>query len=180
MIAIARSGLIVRLPMSAATEHDDAELAHRLAHRVVEAEKANAAAPAVAAARQAIAAAPAKVTATKAILPVMDPRFNLREIAKHLILLEDHLAQPRRRCPDCIRKHFATAEAFCEEALTLDKEGTYRPLCEELQEKLRTLQAELARGATSEDEAAQQLRAIRKPLLEMGTQWMLAEKYNAH
>jgi hypothetical protein len=144
------------------------EVSHRLAHELARIEEA----------RQAIRQSPARAAATKAILPVMDPRFNLREVAKQLLLLEDHLSQPRRRCPDCIRKHFATAEAFCEEAITLDKDGSCTALCAELQEKLRTLQAELDRELTTPGEAAQQLRAIRKPLLQCGTEFMLREKYD--
>jgi len=146
-------------------------LAHRLAHSLVRHEEA------VERARRAVAETPRKLRATKAILPVMDPRFNLREAAKQLLLLEDHLAQPRRRCPDCIRKHFATAEAFCEEAITLDQEGKCTALCTDLQEKLRELQAELDRGVTSPEEAARQLRSVRKPLLECVNHWFLREKY---
>lgn len=54
------------------------------------------------------------------LLPVMNPLFNLREACKHLTLLEDHLNQPRKRCPDCIRKHFLTLEALFEEGVSLD------------------------------------------------------------
>lgn len=49
-----------------------------------------------------------------------NPVFNLREIAKQLILLEDHLAHPHKTCPDCIRKHLMTIEALAEEATSLD------------------------------------------------------------
>lgn len=45
---------------------------------------------------------------------------NAREVAKHLILLEDHLGQPSRNCQDCVAKHRLAAEAFAEEALGLD------------------------------------------------------------
>jgi hypothetical protein len=51
--------------------------------------------------------------------PLMDPGYNLREVAKQLVLLEDHLFQEAKRCPDCIRKHFLTVEALLEEAVTL-------------------------------------------------------------
>lgn len=57
------------------------------------------------------------------LLPIMHPLFNLREACKHLALLEDHLNQPRKRCPDCIRKHFLTLEALFEEGVSLD-DGT--------------------------------------------------------
>lgn len=53
------------------------------------------------------------------LLPIMHPLFNLREACKHLTLLEDHLNQPRKRCPDCIRKHFLTLEALFEEGVSL-------------------------------------------------------------
>jgi len=151
-------------------------LRHRLAHRLAEGGDSSAGGH-IQRAMDAVAATPRKLRATKAILPVMDPRFNLREAAKQLLLLEDHLAQPRRRCPDCIRKHFATAEAFCEEAITLDTEQHCTALCVQLQEKLRELQAELDRGATTPDGAAAQLRTIRKPLLACANEWLLREKY---
>jgi hypothetical protein len=54
------------------------------------------------------------------LLPVMDFRFNVREICKQIILLEDHLTHPSKRCMDCCIKHFLTIEAFAEELLTLD------------------------------------------------------------
>uniref|UniRef100_A0A6C0D068 Uncharacterized protein n=1 Tax=viral metagenome TaxID=1070528 RepID=A0A6C0D068_9ZZZZ len=58
------------------------------------------------------------------LLPVMDFRFNVREICKQIILLEDHLTHPSKRCMDCCVKHFLTIEAFSEELLTLDSMNT--------------------------------------------------------
>lgn len=118
------------------------------------------------------------------LLPVMDPRFNMREVAKQLLLLEDHLTQPRRRCNDCIRKHFAMAEALCEEAMTLGGGDAARSrstagairCAGELQEALRVLHSKLFHGRIGHSEAAQKLRAIRKPLLKESTEWFLKEK----
>ncbi len=62
------------------------------------------------------------------LLPIMDPIFNLREISKQLILLEDHLFHIRKRCSDCIKKHFLTAEALSEEAITLDIDCKYNEI----------------------------------------------------
>lgn len=56
---------------------------------------------------------------------LLDPAHNLKEVSEQLILLEDHLAHPRRRCRDCITKHYLTIEAFLREAITLDKEQKY-------------------------------------------------------
>ena len=54
------------------------------------------------------------------MLPLTDPRFNLREISKQLLLLEDHLLHQNKVCPDCIRKHLLTVEALAEEATSLN------------------------------------------------------------
>lgn len=57
-------------------------------------------------------------------LSLHDPLFNLREVAKQLVLLEDHLSHPHKACFDCIRKHLLTIEALAEEATSLDMDGT--------------------------------------------------------
>lgn len=105
------------------------------------------------------------------LFPVLDPNFNLREVAKQLLLLEDHLFHEGKRCQDCIRKHMLTIEALLEEAITLDKGGlmrseidqylsdfrnTMRPFAVKLQDKSAT--------PTDYHVCAQQLRVIRKPL----------------
>ena len=59
-------------------------------------------------------------------LPLTHPQFNLREITKQMVLLEDHLFQAYKRCPDCIRKHLLTIEAFAEEAVTLDSSHLFQ------------------------------------------------------
>jgi hypothetical protein len=110
----------------------------------------------------------------------MDPRFNMREVAKQLLLLEDHLTQPQRRCNDCIRKHFAMAEALSEEAMTLraaggSAGGAAVRAAAAVQEGLRQLQADLLHGRVGHAEAAQQLRALRKPLLKETTAWLMEQ-----
>ena len=74
------------------------------------------------------------------LLPIMSPLYNLREICKQIALLEEHLNQPRKRCPDCIRKHFLTIEALFEEAVSLDKELKYRELLDGKAQDVRNLQ----------------------------------------
>ncbi|HSG19962.1 MAG TPA: hypothetical protein VLA31_04260, partial [Burkholderiaceae bacterium] len=70
-------------------------------------------------------------------LSLMDPQFNLREIAKQMVLLEDHLCHPYKHCSDCIRKHLLTIEAFAEEAVSLDQVGVYRETGEMVAELAR-------------------------------------------
>jgi hypothetical protein len=99
------------------------------------------------------------------MLPIMDPGYNLREMAKQLVLLEDHLFQEAKRCPDCIRKHFLTVEALLEEAVTLDESGDLAEQVPEVVDWIRELQGEWLDG-TNPAEIAQALRGLRKQVSE--------------
>ncbi len=99
-------------------------------------------------------------------LSLLHPRFNLREVAKQLLLLEDHLQHPYKHCPDCIRKHLMTAEAFAEEATTLDKVGIYRDLAEGLANYCRYWLEDFE-DSKPMAEIGQKVRQVRKNLVEM-------------
>jgi hypothetical protein len=96
----------------------------------------------------------------------MDPRFNLREICKQCILLEDHLTHERKRCIDCCTKHFLTLEALAEEALTLDKESQYKDELTDLPNMIRHLQKLWVQQPENCHEISQQLRQLRKKYQE--------------
>ena len=55
--------------------------------------------------------------------PVSDPDYNMREIVKQSILLEEHLVEKNKRCTDCIAKHFLHIIALAEEAQCLAGSG---------------------------------------------------------
>jgi hypothetical protein len=96
----------------------------------------------------------------------MDPLFNLRELCKHLLLLEDHLAQPDKRCPDCIRKHLLTIEALADEAVALDPCGIYvQSGC--MNAELARLWAERLMDGRDPTEIAGQIRQWRKQMTPM-------------
>ncbi len=102
------------------------------------------------------------------LLPIMSPLYNLREICKQVALLEEHLNQPRKRCPDCIRKHFLTIEALFEEAISLDKENKYGEHLDGKAQDMRDLQGAWL-DSKDTDQAhevylmiAQALRQVRK------------------
>lgn len=99
------------------------------------------------------------------LLPILEPEFNLRECTKQIILLEDHLANPRKRCDDCIKKHCLTIEALAEEGNALDKNGSCRDDCNRVAESMRKVEEELLSGKDPA-ELAQELRQIRKPLMQ--------------
>jgi len=94
----------------------------------------------------------------------MHPQFNLREVAKQMILLEDHLQHPYKHCPDCIRKHLMTIEAFAEEAATLDLVGVYRQPAEAVAELAR-IWLENFEDDRPLEEIAQDVRQLRKHLV---------------
>jgi hypothetical protein len=60
-----------------------------------------------------------KTSSKKNLLPIMNPNQNLHDVVKQIILLEQHLFDPQRRCNDCIKKHFLTIEALLEETYSL-------------------------------------------------------------
>ena len=104
------------------------------------------------------------------LLPIMSPLYNLREICKQIILLEDHLNHPRKRCPDCIRKHFLTIEALFEEAVSLDRDLKYVDVLDDKAEEIRKLQTVWLDTKDSQHShrfyliIAQALRVLRKSL----------------
>lgn len=64
--------------------------------------------------------------------PVSDPSYNMRQVIKQSILLEEHLTQTKKRCHDCQLKHFLHIQGLVEEAMMLsgEKARTY-PYMEE-------------------------------------------------
>lgn len=95
------------------------------------------------------------------MLPIMSPLFNMREICKQSALLEDHLNNPRKQCPDCIRKHFLTIEALFEEAISLDENQEYGQYLDGKAELCRLLQEEWMDGEAPKN-IAQSIRGMRK------------------
>ena len=98
------------------------------------------------------------------LLPVMDPQFNLREICKQCILLEDHLSHDEKRCFDCCVKHFLTIEALAEEAITLDSATTNcSSKIQQLPSRVRNLQFQWHQNPDKNSHlVSQELRKIRK------------------
>ena len=54
-----------------------------------------------------------------AIDPVSDPKYNMTQIIKQSILLEEHITNKNKRCKDCITKHFLHIICLIEEAQML-------------------------------------------------------------
>jgi hypothetical protein len=54
-----------------------------------------------------------------ALDPVSNPAYNMQQIVKQSILLEEHLTNKNKRCRDCITKHFLHIIGLAEEAQML-------------------------------------------------------------
>ena len=109
----------------------------------------------------------------KTLLPVMRPAFNMREILKNCILLEDHLMQTTKRCCDCISKHCLTIESLAEEAITLECPGDPKKKCPEhmraLASTIRIMHHALMTSKCSHEvcmEIGRQLRQERKKMMK--------------
>jgi hypothetical protein len=88
--------------------------------------------------------------------------YNLREAAKQLLLLEDHLFLPTHRCPDCIMKHFLKAEALLEEGVALQGTAEEHAQCSAHIGHLRKL-SEL--WVQHPRRAAEAVRVVRKDIV---------------
>lgn len=107
------------------------------------------------------------LSADTELLPVMDCKFNFREICKQCILLEDHLTHDEKRCYDCCIKHFLALEALSEEAIQLDNKLEHSELAKDLPTNIRKIQKMWHENPNKNaHECAQELRKIRKNLME--------------
>ena len=88
--------------------------------------------------------------------------WNLRKTVKEILLLEEHLTDPEQTCPDCIWKHLLKAEAWLDEAATLDGRGEYTSLLQNAGSKLRAIQETVKLGDLHT--AALAARRLRKSL----------------
>jgi hypothetical protein len=101
------------------------------------------------------------------LLPVLDPLFNMREICKQCVLLEDHLSHPEKRCRDCCIKHFLTLEALAEEAITIDKDQKLYPKIKDLPQVIRGIEKKwISDPDNNALPSSQELRKIRKQFQE--------------
>ena len=90
----------------------------------------------------------------------------MREIVKHLLLLEDHLAHPDKSCLDCIQKHLLMVEALADEAACLDLTGIWRPIAGQIAEIARLWVGNVVDNRPR-GELAQDVRRLRKHFAPM-------------
>jgi len=110
---------------------------------------------------------------------IFNPLHNARQIAKELSLLEDHLIQPPQHCPDCIRKHLLRAEAYSDEASSLDEAGDFVQTFGDVSQELRSISRTYLREGSQPSNRhamAQRVRKLRKGMSKMGFQSVLGSR----
>ena len=84
---------------------------------------------------------------------LLTTRYNLRDCVKDMILLEDHLVAPGKKCEDCILKHKLRIEAFAQEGMALQGTDEEKSDCAMIIEAMPKM----------DDQS--EIRKIRKPLM---------------
>lgn len=105
------------------------------------------------------------------LLPINKPEFNLEEIIKQMILLEDHLFQDKKRCKECITKHFYTIIAFSEEGITLDNDHHLNSIFNKILVNVRKYQDELHK-TNDYDNIGTKIRDLRKEIMLICEPWI--------
>lgn len=103
--------------------------------------------------------------------PVNDPFFNLKEIVKQMVLLEDHLFHEQKRCRECITKHFITIIGLAEEGLTLDADRMFEADFQKILKETTELQ-EFLHKTNDFDSVALKLRNLRKSFMSKVEPWI--------
>jgi len=100
--------------------------------------------------------------------PVSDPKYNMHQIVKQSILLEEHLANKNKRCRDCITKHFSHIIGLAEEAIMLACTDVNKyPLMGELGIFYNKLFDKWLKNTSTSLEVCAELRTMRKKIIQI-------------
>lgn len=106
-----------------------------------------------------------------AIDPVSDPAYNMENVIKQSILLEEHLAEKNKYCKDCVCKHYLHLTSLLEEAEMLagGDEAKYPLMQESLEFYERAYRSWLAHRDDRDVHLqwVTELRSWRKKLMEV-------------
>lgn len=105
---------------------------------------------------------------SESLHPILDPKFNMREVAKQALLLEDHLNNLKKRCYDCIRKHFLIVDGLLEEAVSLEQNVDLRSVYRQRYMNWLALEKQYSNNpldSNNLDNLSKSIRVFRKPLV---------------
>lgn len=98
--------------------------------------------------------------------PLNSAEFNMREISKQMLLLEDHLSDDEKFCMDCIRKHLLMVEGLSEESVTLEPDGDWVKSSRKLANMAREWMVAVSEGV-DRIVLAKEMRTERKKLVAL-------------
>lgn len=110
-----------------------------------------------------------KCNVNGSLYPIFNPAFNMREVAKQCLLLEDHLNNTQKRCLDCIKKHFLIIDGLLEEAISLEKDNITRKHYRSMHIEWVKMEKEYSLKSSDPDtidNVSKKIRQFRKPLVE--------------
>lgn len=108
------------------------------------------------------------VAKCSSIDPVSDPKYNMHQIVKQSILLEEHLANKNKRCRDCITKHFSHIIGLAEEAIMLACNDVKKyPLMGELGIFYNKLFDKWLKDTSCSLDVCTELRTMRKKIIQI-------------
>lgn len=102
------------------------------------------------------------------LYPILDPKFNMREVSKQCLLLEDHLNNKNKRCIDCIKKHMLIIDGLLEEAVSLEQDNTERDMYRQRHKEWVLIEKEYSSNSNDVDtldNVSKKIRKFRKPLV---------------
>ena len=109
-----------------------------------------------------------KKTGCGSLDPVSDPKYNMHQIVKQSILLEEHLANKNKRCRDCITKHFSHIIGLAEEAIMLACNDVKKyPLMGELGIYYNKLFQKWLKDTSCSLDVCAELRTMRKKIIQV-------------
>lgn len=108
------------------------------------------------------------ISKCSSIDPVSDPKYNMHQIVKQSILLEEHLANKNKRCRDCITKHFSHIIVLAEEAIMLACTDVKKyPLMGDLGTYYNKLFDKWLKDTSTSLEVCAELRIMRKKIIQI-------------
>lgn len=102
----------------------------------------------------------------KGLHPIFDARYNIRECVMNMVLLEQHLNAPFKRCNDCIKKHQLAILAYSEEALGLNGSPETHQMALEINLYMQGF-TRAFKGGVDYKTLAKRLRLLRKKYMDV-------------
>lgn len=98
----------------------------------------------------------------------MSKNLKLKDIVKTMLFLEDKLFSSEKCCIECMKEIMLTIEGLLDDLMQSENKADKKlyPILEESNTHLRKIQAQMIKGKCKYEKVAQQLRQLRKKLMD--------------